>query len=197
MLMAMYKQIHPICSLWFTYRYTNAGFNGCCWCVFIFVSITVVTFLPGYQRKLLKRAFNRKQGTSDISQATRAWWIIQNKLTTCCHVAMSAESCLTCNASLMCIYISVALMYIYMLDSWSVCFLGCFVLWSLGGFCCNARWNQITVKCCIKKYDITDGISTFTFCPLFRPILECCIYSTGFYIHSAAYCIDNTCCARN
>lgn len=108
---------------------------------------------------------------------------------------MSAESCLTCKASLMCIYISVALMYIYMLDSWSLCFLGCFVLWSLGGFCCNARWNQITVKCCIKEYDITDGISTFTFLSAFQTDTECCIYSTGFYVHFAAYYIDNTRCA--
>lgn len=41
-------------------------------CEFIFVSIVNVTFLPGFHREALKRALNRKQGTSEISQATRA-----------------------------------------------------------------------------------------------------------------------------
>lgn len=53
---------------------------------FICVSIVNVTFLPGFHREALKRALNRKQGTSENSQATGARWIIQSRLTTCCHV---------------------------------------------------------------------------------------------------------------
>lgn len=121
--MATYKQVHPIHSLWFTHMQADTQMQNLmatALCEFILISILNVTFLPGFHKEALKRALNRKQGTSEISQATRAWWIIQSKLATCCHVALSAESCLTCKASLVCIYMSVACLTLS-LDGFCMC----------------------------------------------------------------------------
>lgn len=60
--------------------------------VFIAVSVMNVTFLPGFQKEALKRDLNRKQGTSEISQATTARWIIQSKLT-CSHICRGMQEC--------------------------------------------------------------------------------------------------------
>lgn len=61
--------IHPHAS-----RYTNTEFNGSCGVlVHHRLSFMNVAFLPGFHREALKRALNRKQDTSEISQATRAW----------------------------------------------------------------------------------------------------------------------------
>ncbi len=62
--------------------------TGAAVCKFVSVSIMNVTFLPGFRREALKRALNRKQGTSEISQANRAWWIIQQayNMLPCCLV---------------------------------------------------------------------------------------------------------------
>lgn len=130
------------------------------------------------QRGPLKGLLTESRALPQISQATRAWWIIQSKVTTCRHVAISAMSCLTCEASLVCIYMSGCPdVYIYV----GLCCLGCYEFWSLDGSSCNATCNQISVKGPVgrskalqlmwKKYEIMERSSNFTFLSLFQILI--------------------------
>ncbi len=153
MLMATYKQIHPLCSPWFTRMQADTQIQNlmaAAVCEFIFVSVMNATFLPGFHGEGCKRALNRKQGTSEISQATRASWIIQSKLTTCCHVAISIESCLTCKASLECFYVELC-WCIFTCWTRGLGFFRCSEFWSLDGvtnwFKVQAKEGQYTKGC--------------------------------------------------
>ena len=66
----LWKEVRSICSLREPPLIQNLMASVVC--EVILVSIINATFLSGFCREALKRALNPKQGTSEISQATRA-----------------------------------------------------------------------------------------------------------------------------
>lgn len=123
-LVATRKQMYPVVEPVIhphKVRCTDKTFNGWAVCVFITVSVINVTFLPCFQKEALKRDLNRKRGTSEISQATTAWWIIQSKRT-CSHICRGMQECV--------FIFRVALIYLCLI-LWCVCFCFCFYIWFL------------------------------------------------------------------
>lgn len=125
-------------------------------CEVILVSIINVTFLSGFRREALKRALNPKQGTSEISQATRARWIIHSKLTMCCHVCGELRHMQSCTS----VYLYVSCTYVYL--HVGLLFFGFF--WSYEDFSCNAKCHYIRKKrqsyvlIIRKKYQLMEMI---------------------------------------
>lgn len=136
MLMATHKQIHPMyctaCDLpaQHTGRCTITEFNGSCGVRVHHRLYHECNFPPRFPQRPSKGLLTESMGTSEISQANRAWWIIQSKFTTlqCCHICRELPHMQDFAG----VYLYVGLRWcIFTCWTRGLCCLGCFEFWSL------------------------------------------------------------------